>query len=205
VADVLQRNPGQAAVPQLFVPYAQSTTRTVRVVVRTAGEPLALAPAIRAEVQALDPEVPLNQFTPLRELVTASVARPRFYTSLLTLFAAVALVLAAVGIFGVMSYSVAQRAREISIRMALGADAGQVVRMVVGRAMALALLGVAVGLLAAAALGRVLQSQLYGVGVLDPLTIAAVVLTLTGCAALASWLPARRAAAVEPGGALREG
>jgi predicted permease len=205
VGDVLQHNPGQAAVPQLFIPYAQRTTSSVRIVVRTAGDPLAQAPAIRAEVRALDPELPLTDFTPLEQLVSASVARPRFYTALLTLFAAVALALAATGIFGVMSYTVAQRRREIGIRIALGARAPDVLRMVVGRAMALAGAGLVLGTIVALALGRVLRRQLFGVHLLDPVTLGAVVLVLGGSAAAASYLPARRAASLDPARTLREG
>ena len=135
------------------------------------------------------------EFIPLDELVARSVARPRFYTSLLTLFAAVALALAATGIFGVMSYTVAQRAREISIRMALGARTADVLRTVVGRALALAGVGVALGIVAALALGRVIQSQLFGVGVFDPLTLAAVIVVLfvsAGAGEFASGAPRRR-------------
>ena len=132
------------------------------------------------------------------------MARPRFYKALLALFAGVALALAATGIFGVMSYAVAQRAREISIRMALGARAGQVQRMIVGRAVALAAAGAVLGVAGAVVLGRVIQSQLYGVGILDPITVAGVVGVLVGSAAAASFLPARRAAAFDPASALRE-
>jgi putative ABC transport system permease protein len=203
VADMLQRDPGQAAVPQAFVPHAQSTTRSIRIVVRTAGEPLALAPAIRAVVNELDSNLPITAFTPLRQTFESSVARPRFYTSLLTLFAAVALALAATGIFGVMSYAVAQRSREISIRMAVGARATDVLLLIVGRALLLAVAGIALGITAALMLGTVIRSQLYGVALLDPLTIGAVVLVLAGTAAVASYLPARRATTIEPGMALR--
>jgi ABC-type antimicrobial peptide transport system permease subunit len=132
------------------------------------------------------------------------MARPRFYTSLLTLFAGVALALAAIGIFGVLSYSVAQRAREISIRMALGAQSGGVVKMIVSRAMILAAVGLGIGIVLAIGMGRVLQSQLFGVSVFDPATLGAVVLVLLASAAVASWLPARRAAAMDPASALRE-
>ena len=140
---------------------------------------------------------------PLTQLLDDAVARPRFYTSLLVLFAAVALALAATGIFGVMSYAVAQRLREISIRMALGAPAGSVVRMILGRALALAAGGAAVGLAASFALGRVIQDQLFGVTLLDPLTIAGVVGVLLLSAAIAGVLPARRASNVDPAQALR--
>ena len=205
IADVLQRNPGQPALPQMYAPLAQRTTRTLRFVVRSAGDPLTLAPAVRNIVRTLDPNLPLADITPLDNLLTTSMARPRFYTSLLTLFAGVGLALAAIGIFGVLSYSVAQRSREISIRMALGAPASGVVRMIVRHAMALAIVGVAVGVVGAMALGRVIRSQLFGVSVTDPLTFGAVILMLLASAAAASYLPARRAAAVDPASALREG
>ena len=202
--DVLQRDPGQAPVPQLFVPYAQFTARTVRIVVRTAGDPVALAPAIRTQIRALDPNLAIAEFTPLQQFVDRSVARPRFYTALLALFAAAALALAATGIFGVMSYAVAQRTREIGIRMALGARAGDVLRMVLGRAVLLAGVGAAIGIVAALVLGRVLQKQLFGVTLFDPLTLGAVVLVLGLSAVAASILPARRASGLDPARALRE-
>ncbi len=203
VGDVLQRNPGEPAAPQLFMPYAQRSTRTVRIVVRAAGDAIALAPTIRSEVRSLDPNLAITEFTPLEQLVARSVARPRFYTSLLALFAGVALALAATGIFGVMSYAVAQRAREISIRMALGAHVGDVLRMIVGRAIALAGAGLAIGIGAALVLGRVIRQQLFGVPLVDPLTLGVVVLVLIVSATVASLVPARRAAGLDPGTALR--
>ena len=203
VGDVLQRNPGEPVAPQLFMPYAQRSTRTVRIVVRTAGDPIALAPAIRREIRGLDPNLAITEFTPLEQLVARSVARPRFYTALLALFAGVALALAATGIFGVMSYAVAQRAREISIRMALGAHVADVLRMVVGRALALAGVGLAIGIGAALALGRVIRQQLFGVPLLDPVTLGTVVLVLIVSAIVASLVPARRAAGLDPGTALK--
>ncbi len=204
VADVLQRNPGAAPLAQMYAPLAQRTSRSARIIVRTAGDPLALAGSIRAEVHALDPNLPVAELNPLGQLLTKSMARPRFYTSLLSLFAGVALALAGIGIFGVLSYSVAQRAREIGIRMALGAGAGGVVRMIVSRAMILASIGLGIGIALAIGLGRVLRSQLFGVSVFDPATLGGVVLVLIASAALASWLPARRAAAVDPASVLRE-
>jgi putative ABC transport system permease protein len=203
VGDVLQRDPGQPAVPQIFTPYAQRTSRSVRIVVRTTGDPLAVVPSIRAAFGALDSNLAIPEFTPLDQLVTASVARPRFYTALLGVFAGVALALAATGIFGVMSYGVAQRAREISIRMALGARRGDVVRIIVGRALALAALGLVIGIAVALALGRVIQHQLFGIALLDPVTLVAVVLVLVASAIAASVLPARRAARLDPASVLR--
>jgi putative ABC transport system permease protein len=204
VGDVLQRTPGRPAIPQLFLAHVQRTTRTVQVVVRATGDPLARAAAIREQIRALDPNLPVAELTPLEHMVAQSVARPKFYTSLLTLFAGVALALAATGIFGVMSYTVAQRAREISIRMALGARTVDVLRAIVGRAMALAGLGVVFGIAAALALGRVIQNQLFGVGLFDPLTLTAVTVVLFASAGMASFLPARRAASVDPARAFRQ-
>jgi putative ABC transport system permease protein len=205
VADALQRSPAEPAMPMLFVPFAQRTIRSVKIVVRTMGDPVALAAAIRTQIRALDPDLAIADITPLTQLVVRSMARPRFYTSLLSLFAAVALVLAATGVFGVMSYAVAQRAREISIRMALGALPRDVLRMIVGRALGLSATGIVVGLAAALALGRFIQGQLFGVTLLDPVTLGSVALVLGAIAALASFLPARRAAKFDPASALREG
>ncbi|HYB94619.1 MAG TPA: ABC transporter permease [Vicinamibacterales bacterium] len=198
VGDVLQRNPGQPAIAQMFVPHQQRTNRTIRIVVRANGDPLALAPSVREQIRALDPSLPVAQVMPLEEMVRRSVARPRFYTSLLTLFAAVALVLSATGIFGVMSYSVAQQSKEIGIRIALGARSIDVLRSVVGRAVGLAAVGVLVGVTASFALGGILRSQLFGVTIFDPPTLATVMAVLLGCAFVASLLPAARAARIDP-------
>ena len=140
---------------------------------------------------------------PLERVVADSLSQPRFFTALLTLFAGGALLLAAIGVFGVMSYTVTQRTRELSIRMALGARAGQLVGMVVGRSLLLAAVGLAIGVAGALALGGVLRSQLYGVGLIDPLTLTGVAAVLLGAVALASYLPARRAASLDPAGMLR--
>jgi len=154
-------------------------------------------------VRSVDPNLAIPAFTPFDQLVSSSVARPRFYMALLTLFAGVALALAATGVFGVMSYAVAQRAREISIRMALGARANEVVWMIVGRAIALAGTGLVLGVAAALLLGRLIQGQLFGVGLVDPATLGAVTAVLGLSACLASLLPALRAARLDPGAALR--
>jgi putative ABC transport system permease protein len=203
VGDILQRDPGQPAAPQMFLSYEQRTSRSPKLVIRTAGDPVQLAPAIRDIVRSIDPNLAIPEFTPLERLVSTSVARPRFYMALLTLFAGVALALAATGIFGVMSYAVAQRSREISIRMALGAMAREVLWMIVGRAIALAGTGLLLGVVTALALGRVIQGQLFGVGLVDPVTLGAVTFVLGVSACLASLLPAWRAARLDPGAALR--
>ena len=205
VADVLQRSAADPVAPTVFVPFAQRTIRSIKMVVRTTGDPAALAPAIRAEIRALDADLAIADITPMTQLVVRSLTAPRFYTSLLALFAGVGLVLAAIGVFGVMSYAVAQRVREISIRLALGALPRDVLRMIVGRALGLAAIGVVVGLAAAIALGRVIQGELFGVALLDPVTFGAVPLVLGASAGLASFLPARRAMKLDPASALREG
>ena len=156
-------------------------------------------------VRELDPNLPVDSVFALDQLVSRSVASPRFYTTLLTLFAGVALVLAATGIFGVMSYSVAQRNREIGIRMALGASIGDVLRSLVLPAAALAGLGLLLGVGGALALGRAIRTQLFGVSVLDPATLAGVVVVLAGSAALACAIPVIRATRIDPARALREG
>jgi predicted permease len=205
VSDVVQSNAAEPAIPSLFVPLSQRATRSIKVVIRTTGDSAAVAAAILPAVRAVDPDLAVADLGPLADLEIRSRARPRFYTGLLLLFAGVALALAATGIFGVMSYTVAQRSREISIRMALGAPRAGVLRMIVRRAVILAVLGAGCGLVLAAVLTRVLQGQLFGVTRLDPLTFGAVILVLVGCAAVAAFLPARRAATLDPATALREG
>jgi putative ABC transport system permease protein len=205
VSDVVQGRPGDAAAPSAYVPHQQSTTRTLRMVVRTAADPIALAPLIRNTVRAADPGLPVSDFAPLTDVFSKSLARPRFYTALLTLFAGIALALAAVGIFGVISYSVAQRTREIGIRMALGARASSVITAIVARALAIAGVGLLLGIGGALVMGRVLSSQLYGVSPTDPIAFAAVAVVLLGVSLIASWLPARRAASVDPARTLRDG
>ena len=192
-------------MPQLFVAYAQSPGRMPRFVVRAAGDPLQLVGSIRAAVRELDANLPVDTVMPLTQLISSSVASPRFYTTLLTLFAGVALVLAATGIFGVMSYSVAQRGREIGIRMALGASVGDVLRSLVIPAAILAGLGLLLGVGGALALGRAIRTQLFGVGLLDPATLGGVILVLGVSAALACALPVLRATRIDPATALREG
>jgi putative ABC transport system permease protein len=164
-----------------------------------------LAPAIREEIRRIDPVVPVDRISTLAQSTTESVAVPRFRSLLMTLFAATALLLAAVGIYGVIAYSVAQRTQEIGVRMALGASAAGVLRMVIGQGGRLAGLGIALGLLGAFALTRVLERMLFGVSASDPLTFAGAVLVLGTIAVLASLIPALRAARVDPITALRQG
>ncbi|HEX2190757.1 MAG TPA: FtsX-like permease family protein, partial [Longimicrobiaceae bacterium] len=161
------------------------------------------AAAARAEVARLDPGLAPYEVRTMREVLALSFWDQGLFGGLFGVFAALALVLAAVGIYGVMAYAVASRAHEIGVRMALGARAGDVVRMVVRQAVRLAAIGVGVGLLAAFGASQVLAGMLYGVSPSDPATFVAVPLLLGGVALLAAWIPARRAARVDPMAALR--
>jgi putative ABC transport system permease protein len=170
---------------------------------RTTGDPMALGGAIRRAVRAVDANQPVYDLRSMRQLVWASMGPQRFSLTLLGVFAAIALVLASVGLYGVMSYGVAQRRHEFGIRMALGARKHDVLGLVLRQGMTLALLGVGTGIAVALVLTRFLSSLLYGVKATDPLTLIAVSLILTGVALLASYIPARRAMKVDPMVALR--
>jgi putative ABC transport system permease protein len=189
--------------PMILVPRSQWAQASMRVLLRTSGNPMTLAPLLRTEVLALDKDQPVANPRTLESVIADSVGERRFQMTLLTGFGVVALLLAAVGIYGVVAYSVAQRSREIGIRMALGAQGSSVLRMVVGSGLRLAVAGVVLGLLAAFAVTHALERALYGVSATDPLTFAAVAALLLGVAALASWAPARRATRVDPMVSLR--
>jgi ABC-type antimicrobial peptide transport system permease subunit len=176
---------------------------TMNVVVRTKGDPLVLADAVRQEVRRMDPALPLAGMRPMTTVLFESVASPRLLMVLVMLFAAVALVLAAIGTYGVLSYAVQQRTREIGIRMALGAQVGQVLRMILSQGAALVGLGLVLGVVGALALQKILASLLFGVAPTDPLTFGLVIALLGVVAFLACWWPARRAARVSPLVALR--
>lgn len=203
VGDTPQHGLNVAVRPQVYLPHEQFTSRSMAVAVRSAGDPLALAGAVRAELRQLDPNLPLERFVTGDQLVAGSIAQPRFYTLVLGVFASIALLLAAIGIFGMISYAVTQRTREIGVRMALGAAPSQVVALVVGGAMAPMVAGIGIGVATALAVAPLLGDLLFGVAVFDPLTLAAVIAVLTGVAVAASLLPARRAARVHPMTALR--
>jgi len=203
VGDGRRFNLATAAEAETYIPIDQPTLNTFSVVIRTGGPPNAVEDQIRGAMRAVDPDLPLDRLRQLRDIVSMSVARPRFYMSLIASFAIIALVLAAVGIYGVISYTVSQRSRELGIRIALGASRERVVRLVLGQGLWLTLSGVAIGLAAAFWLTRLIASLLFGVGAVDPITFAGVSVLLVGVAALASWLPARRAARVDPVIAMR--
>ena len=185
------------------IPAQQRPAREMTVVLRAQSDPLTLAAVVRRELAALDPQQPLSNLNTMAQLLAVSVAQPRFIFLTLALFAAIALALAAVGIYGVLAYSISQRTREIGVRMALGAQRRDLLSLVVGQGMRLVLLGVGIGLAAALALSRVLQTLLFEVKPTDPFTFAATPLLLAAVALLACWLPARRATKVEPVEALR--
>ncbi|MFY9609359.1 MAG: ABC transporter permease [Blastocatellia bacterium] len=204
VGDV--RNYGSEALGRIkiYTPFGRAPLPRSTLAVRTADiDPSNIVPAIKSEVQAINPNVPISETATLEGLLARHIAPRRFNTWLLGLFAAVALLLAAIGIYGVMSYAVMQRTREIGIRIALGAQTGQVLKLVLGQGMRLIGLGVAAGLLAAVALTRLMASLLFGVSATDPVTFVAMAILLSGVALLACYVPARRAAKVEPMIALR--
>jgi putative ABC transport system permease protein len=202
VADV--KHNGLDAEPSLetYSPYQQDSYPYMSVAVR-AADPMSLVAAVRGEVQALNKDQPIHGVTTMDKMLSESVAPRRFSMVLFSLFAAVAMMLASVGIYGVMSYSVTQRTREIGIRMALGASHRDVAGMVVAQGMKLVVIGIAVGFGAAFLLTRLMASLLYGVSATDPLTFAAISILLAGVALLANYVPARRATRVDPMIALR--
>jgi putative ABC transport system permease protein len=209
VNETKQRSLGEASPATVFVPLTQAaeglsaTLRQSSFVLRTTGDPLLLSAAIRSEMRQLDLSLPVRNLRSMEQLVSRSIAPQRFNLSLLSLFSALGLLLAAVGIYGVMAYSVSQRTHEMGLRMALGAQARDVLTLVVKQGMGLALVGVAVGLLASFALTRLMKNLLFGVSTTDPATLAGVALLLTCVALLACYIPARRATKVDPLVALR--
>ncbi len=201
----------EAPRAEMYVPHAQlpreigSTPRGMALVVRTSGDPLALAGPVREAVRVLDRNLPVSDLRPLAAVAADALAQPRFTTWLLGVFAALALALAAVGIYGTVSLLMAERSAEVGIRMALGADPGSILRLVMGQGLSLAGAGVAIGLAGGVALTRGIASLVYGVGTLDPLTFVAVPALLCAVAALACLVPARRAASLDPVLTLRRG
>jgi putative ABC transport system permease protein len=185
----------------MYLPTIQSGR--MNMVLRTQGDPMSVVPGVRKEIAAIDQEQPIAVVRTMDEWVNRSTSTPRYRTTLLGLFAGLAMILAATGIYGVMSYSVAQRTHEIGIRMALGAKNGDVLRLVVRQGMFLVVVGLGIGLIAAFALTRLMSSLLFGVTSKDPITFVAVAGVLTVVAFIACYIPARRATRVDPLTALR--
>jgi putative ABC transport system permease protein len=185
------------------VPFLQNPAAAVFMVARTAVPPMSVARAMRDAVLSLDKEQPVNEVRTMGEIVSETYGAVRFPMTLLWVFSALALVLSAVGIFGVMSYAVSRRTREIAIRMALGANRREVLRLVLREGLAVTACGVGVGLVGALALSRVMAGYVYGITATDPLTFAGASVMLTVVALLASYIPAQRAARVDPLVALR--
>ena len=184
---------------QIYVPHTQDPVwNFMALVVRTQGDPAAFAAVLRREVQALDPNQPLFDIRTMTDVVANSIGTRRVSMLLFSVFAGAALLLAAIGIYGVMAYSVTQRTQEIGIRMALGAQKSDVLRMVVRQGMTLAFIGIGVGIAGALGLTRVIANLLFGVNAADPLTFAAISLLLALVAFAACYLPARRAAKLDP-------
>lgn len=201
--DVKESGLAEATSPEAYFPEAQTANLWMAVVIRTSLPPLGEASALRHVVRSLDPELPVSGVETLSQIVSRSSQQQRFVTLLLGLFAATALVLALMGIYGIISYSVAQRTHEFGIRIALGAQKREVLQLVLREGLALALVGVAAGLVSALALTRLMASLLYGVRPNDPATFVTVPLLLIGVALLACYIPARRAAKADPMVALR--
>ncbi len=187
----------------VYLPFPQIPIGGSSLATRTSGRPESLIAAVRTQLRDLDSDLPLTRVMPMTEVVARAVWQPRLYTALFGVFAAVALILATVGIYGVMSYAVTQRTREIGLRMALGAQKQDVLKLVVGHGVVITAIGVGVGLVAAVALTRLMSSLLFGVSTTDPITFAAVSMLLAGVALAACFVPARRAAKVDPMVALR--
>jgi putative ABC transport system permease protein len=203
VADVKHFGLDAEARPTMYLPYTQAPSRGMSLVVRTSSDPSAVIPAARSIVMSLDPSLAITGVQTMESLISDSIAGPRFTLLVFSIFAGLALVLAAVGLYGVMSYTVAQRTAEIGIRMALGAQRRDVLRSVLGHGMMLTAIGLALGIAGALALTRATSKLLFGVSPTDPLTFVSIAVILAAVACLACYLPARKAMKVDPIVALR--
>jgi predicted permease len=205
-ADVRYGSLGTAPLPLVYVPFAQGSegNTTMYLVVRSQTDPAGLSAAIRDRIRQVDPDVPAASIETMEDRVSASLAQPRLRAIVLGTFAGLALLLAGVGTYGVMSYAARQRTREIGIRMAIGASSRAILKLLLGRGAVMVTAGIAAGLLCALALTRALRTLLFGVSTSDPLVFVGVTILLASVAMVAAWVPARRATRLEPVAALRE-
>jgi putative ABC transport system permease protein len=189
--------------PTVYLPSAQDAPRTQWIIVQTEGSPAGIGGTIRATVRDIDPALPVYDVQPVRDVLASSIGRDRSSTLLLSIFAGMALFIAAIGVYGVIAYAVSQRTHEIGIRMTLGANANKIIALVVRQGMALALVAAAIGVGVSVAVTRVLESSLFEVSALDPVTFTVMPASLLGVAALACYAPAWRAARLDPAWTLR--
>jgi putative ABC transport system permease protein len=204
VSDVKSASLESTVRPQIYLPYAQDPWPPMTVALHTDANPLALASAVRAELKQLDPLVPAARMRTMEQVFSNATAARRFSTALLTSFAFVALLLTTLGIYGVVTFLAGRRVREIGVRMALGAQPWDVLRLILRQGMKPVVFGSLGGLAGSLAASRLVSSQLYGVSAFDPITLAFILGLLLGAAFLACWLPAQRAANVDPMVALRD-
>ena len=202
-ADVKRERLTEDAAPEIYLPYAPMNITSPYYALRVAGDPASYVNSVRGAIASLDKDAPIYRIHTYDDLVALNTAQSRFQTMLLTAFAAIALLLAAIGLYAVLSYMVVQRTHEIGLRMALGAQRGNVLKLILNRGMALALIGVAVGTAVSALLTRFLGTLLYDVKPLDPVTFICVAGVLLAVSAVASAIPASRAAALDPMKTLR--
>ncbi len=203
VGDVKDLGLDRVPRPSLYVPYAQNPRTNMGIALRAATEPTALAAAARDEVMKLDPAQPVSNLKTVERMIHERTSPKRIMAAMMGVFAAIALLLAGVGLYAVMAYAVSQRTHEIGVRLALGARAGDILRLITGQGLRLTLVGLALGMAGAFALTRVMEPLLYGVTATDPLTFILISLSLAGVALLACWIPARRATRVDPMVALK--
>jgi putative ABC transport system permease protein len=204
VGDVKEIGVNEEQSAEIYLPYLQNPSSLMNVLVRSTSDPLRLVPAVRSQVLAVDGNQPIYNIQTMESVFSHSIAAPYVITSLLTIFAALALLLAAIGVYSVMSYSVAQRTYEVGVRMALGAQQQHVLRMILGHGFRLVLVGVGLGVMMAFGVTRVISHLLFGVSATDPQVFLSVPLLLIAVATLAIYVPARRALKVDPIDALRE-
>jgi len=203
-ADVKFRSLDAPNIEEMYLPLAQSPWPSMTVLVRSDADPRPLVAAVRQELARLDPDIAVSGVQSLDEIVSGSVAQPQLVERVVAVFAVLALVLASIGIYGVMSYSVAERTRELAVRMALGAGPREILRLVLGEGLGLTAAGLVLGLALSLAATRLMSSLLFGVSATDPVTFGGAVAVLAATALLASFLPARRGMRLSPVRALRD-